>query len=75
MFMIAYIELNAWDYDLQTLQFWKNKSEVYWKSMHIQFDINIQLTHDISKYDVWRLQRFFKSTTKTVSVSQSQSHK
>ena len=28
-FMIAYIELNAWNYNLQTLQFWKNKFETY----------------------------------------------
>ncbi len=74
MFMTAYIKLNAQDYDLQTLQFWKNKSEVHWKNMHIQFDIDIQLTRDVSKYDIWRLQRFLhvKSTTRTMSVSQSQ---
>ncbi len=74
MFMTAYIKLNAWNYNLQTLQFWKNKFETHWKNMHIQSDIDIQLTYDVSKYDIWRLQRSLhvKSIIKTMSVSQSQ---
>ncbi len=73
-FMTAYIELNAWNYNLQTLQFWKNKSETHWKNMNIQHNIDIQLARDVSKYDIWRLQRSrrVESTAKTMSVSQSQ---
>lgn len=54
MFMIAYYELNFEDYDLQIIQYWKNKNDIFWKNMNILFNIDIQLIRDVSKYDNWK---------------------
>ncbi len=67
-------ELNAWYYDLQTIQSWKEHDESHWKSLNISADINIQLTHDISKYARFKDsdsddKLLFKSMTKDTSTA------
>ena len=49
-FWHVFDELNAWYYNLQTIQSWKERDESHWKSLNISADIDIQLTHDVSKY-------------------------
>ena len=49
-FWHVFNELNARYYNLQTIQSWKERDKSHWKSLNISADIDIQLTHDVSKY-------------------------
>ncbi len=67
-------ELNARYYDLQTIQSWKEHDESHWKSLNISADIDIQLTHDVSKYARSKNSNSddklsFKSMTKDISTA------
>ncbi len=53
-FWHVFDELNAWYYNLQTIQSWKERDESHWKSLNISADIDIQLTRDVSKYARFR---------------------
>ncbi len=77
-FWYIFDELNAWYYNLQTIQSWKEHDESHWKSLNISADIDIQLTHDVSKYAHSRDsdsddKLSFESTIKDTSTARSTS--
>ena len=77
-FWHVFDELNARYYDLQMIQSWKERDKNHWKSLNISADIDIQLTHDVSKYAHSRDsdsddKLSFESTIKDTSTARSKS--
>ncbi len=77
-FWHVFDELNAWYYNLQTIQSWKEHNESHWKSLNISADIDIQLIHNVSKYAHFRDfdsddKLLFKSMIKNTLITRSTS--